>query len=47
MTGREPKIQEVPTLKPTLKEFQNFREYTEKLFKNPAYLNYGAVKVIS
>ncbi len=33
-----------PTLKPTLKEFQNFQEYMEKL-ENEYSSNYGMVKV--
>jgi hypothetical protein len=39
-------IPEVPTIKPSLSEFKDFRNFVDKLFRDPKYKNYGAVKVI-
>jgi hypothetical protein len=39
-------IKEVPTLWPSVEEFKNFWKFVDKLFKDPIYLDYGAVKII-
>lgn len=46
MIYSDKEIEYAPTLRPTLKEFSNFREYVFKLFVNPKYANAGCVKVI-
>ena len=39
-------ISEGPILRPTLKEFKNFREYVNKIENLPELENFGMVKVI-
>lgn len=39
-------IPEVPTLKPSVQEFSDFRNYVDKLFRDPKYKDYGAVKIV-
>lgn len=46
MNYSDREIQYAPTLKPSVKEFKNFREYVFKLFTNPKFLNAGCVKII-
>lgn len=46
MIYSDKEIQYAPTLKPTIKEFQNFKEYVFKLFVNQKFANSGCVKII-
>lgn len=45
MKYQERKILEVPTLKPTINEFKNFRQYVEWIFRDNKFSDFGAVKV--
>lgn len=44
MKNSKVEIGYAPILKPTKKEFENFREYVFKLFTNSKYQNAGCLK---